>query len=195
MGRRLMAAALTITLCLGLSSCSAARKDADTADAIAERYSKISAFSANVRIRADYGDRTQDYAVRYEYQAPKKSVITLLEPEEVSGIRATLNEEGGALEFDGAILDTGPLSGTGLSPVECLPALMNAWSGGYVSEYGNEKLDGTDCALLTYLISPEEISVEIRTYFEKNTLAPFRAELLSGGERVLTCSFEDVVSG
>ena len=195
MGRRLAAAALMITLCLGLSSCLGAKNDEDASKKVAQYYSSLGSMTATVRVYADYGDRTQEYLMSYEYTAPDGNTVTLIEPEEIAGIKAALSEDGVTLEFDGVILETGHLRGTGLTPVECLPALMSAWSGGYISEYGSEKVGGNDCALLTYLLSQGGVSLEVRTYFEKNTLLPHMAELFSGGERILTCSFEDVNPG
>ena len=80
-------------------------------------------WSAQVEVTADYGQRVYQYGLKASWDG-EETVLTLTEPETVAGISARLKEGESLLEYDGLILETGPLDGEGLTAVSAVPALM-----------------------------------------------------------------------
>ena len=139
-------------------------------------------FSADVA--ADFGDRVYDFTLACAYDGTV-GTLTVTAPRSIAGISATVRDGSSRLEFDGAGLDFGPLANGVASPL-CLPWLLgSAWSGDYIAWAGK---DG-EYDYITWLKGYNEQELTINTWFQKNI--PVRAEVLSGGQRVLTATIED----
>ncbi|MDR2671088.1 MAG: hypothetical protein LBC26_05145, partial [Oscillospiraceae bacterium] len=130
------------------------------------------------------------FTLRFDYDRDGESVVEILAPEEVRGVRATIAAGETALSYDDLILETGPLPGTGLTPVDALPVMLKTWGEGYVASTGREKLDGVACLLMVYKSTAAGVEVEQRVWFEKETSKPVRAETYAANVRVIDCVFE-----
>lgn len=83
--------------------------------AVRGEYLAMERCAAEVAVTADYGQRVYEFLLSAAVDG-EETVLTLREPELAAGITARIGEEGGALEYDGLALDTGPLDGDGLVP-------------------------------------------------------------------------------
>ena len=93
-------------------------------------------------VSADYGDRVWDFRLIYEGNG-ESGTVTVLEPEQITGIQAELTEgKTLRLSYDGALLDTGALFGNAATPLQALPLTVLAVREGYVSSTWEESLDG-----------------------------------------------------
>ena len=86
-------------------------------------------FSAHVS--AQYDEKTAEFTLAYE-QTKDASFISVVEPELLSGIKASLKGESLSLEYDGAMLDIGTLDDAELSPMSALPLIVRAMRDGHL---------------------------------------------------------------
>lgn len=129
--------------------------------------------SFTAQLRCEYEDRSVDFELKYQEDGEGLSV-TVVSPELVRGITARAKSGETSLEYDGLILDTGPLDAFGLSPMTALPTLISALRDGYVDSVWEEK--GEYAALL---VPSDNMNVQIN--LDKYTMRPVYAELVSDG--------------
>lgn len=96
---------------------------------------------AQLELTADYGQRVYTYGIDLSWQREGETVLTITAPENVAGITARILEGETALEYDGMRVETGPLDGSGMSPVDAVPVLLDYAEGGYIAACGMETVD------------------------------------------------------
>ena len=135
-------------------------------------------------ITADYGDRVHGFTIRYDSRA---STLEVLAPEIIAGLVIHISEDGTTLRYEGAELNTGPLTEDGLSPMAALPLIVFQWKEGHILDAHFETLSGRQAVVMTTHISDR---VRHMTWFDKETGIPMRAEILADGFAVIHCIFE-----
>ena len=123
----------------------------------------------------------------------RTTLLTVVEPELIAGITARLKEDGAYLEYDGASLSTGPLTGEGMTPLEAVPFLMGQLTSGYMARCVYENWDGSQ-VLKVECRDPEGAEgagSECALYFDPDDHGLLRAELSYDGAVVLTAEFTD----
>jgi len=184
--KKAIALALLLALILPVSACRVSGKAAeDLARSVRDKVKSASAVTLSLDVRADYVDRVYDFSFTYSGDG-KTGEITVTAPESIAGLKAHFSESGGRLEYDGVFLDTGPITWDGLSPAEAVPLLLDQWREGYISSTTFEKLDEADTLVLSTDVSD---TVTQRTWFDRETLLPLRAEISENGRLILTCTF------
>ena len=151
-------------------------------------YLELNACTAQTEITADYGQRvvryTADAAVEGEH-----TVLNLTAPETVAGITVHLDGQDSTLEYDGMTVETGVLDGEKLTPLNAIPALLEAVRSGYITacSYTDEELLRVDCG--DPELGPGK-GRETSLWFdgEGNLL---RGELSQDGRLVVSCDFSE----
>ena len=156
---------------------------------IQARYAGLKEFTATVDIAADYGDRVSHYTVVYEQTSPGEASISIERPSEIAGMTAHIKGGGSELHYDGLILETGPLAGTALTPIDAVPAMLAAWAVSRASDFSSTQYNGVKCWQLTFLSSAGENTIEQTAWFSADTLKPIRAETSADGRLVIACDF------
>ena len=186
--------ALMMTLALTLTGCGAgqeAHRAEECLNQIRSQYLEMTACEGHADITADYGQRVYDFGVDFSWQKEGDTVLTLTAPEMVAGITARIRAGETALEFDGVILETGPLNAAGLSPVDALPALLTYAREGFAAECVLEG-EGEEARLRVIFRDPQAQSgqgTEAQLWFVPDSGALARAELAQDGATVLQCTF------
>ncbi|NLM83129.1 MAG: hypothetical protein GX189_00250 [Clostridiales bacterium] len=184
--KRAVALLLTIALLPLAASCRISGRSAQRlSQAIRDKIKNASTVTLSVNVRADYVDRVYDFSFSFT-GGGEGGEITITAPESIAGLKAHLSKSGTRLEYDGAFLDTGPLTWDGLSPAEAVPLLLDQWREGYISNTSYEKLGDTDAFVIATEVSD---SISQRTWFDRESLLPLRSELSENGRLVLTCEF------
>ncbi|MBR7082154.1 MAG: hypothetical protein IKI49_05590 [Oscillospiraceae bacterium] len=180
--------AIITLFCAALCACSS--KAALSKDAIAREYAELSSLTLRADVTADCGDRVFEYGMKYE-GSPEGGTITVVSPDSIAGLRVNTDFSSGeaALLYDGAELMAGELDSDGLTAVSAIPAMLDRWKNGYVTEASGELLGGSKYTALTYPISGE---TTLKTWFDPDTLLPYRAEIAVSGKTVIFCEFQDV---
>ena len=136
-------------------------------------------------ITADYGDKVYEFTVQVQY-APEETKLTVVSPEEISGISATVTEQGTNISFDGAALDFGKLANGYVSPVSASWLLGQCWTGEYISAAGP---DG-DYEKITYLRGYDDQELMVNTWLDEAGV-PVQAEVFFGERRCLNIRIRD----
>ena len=158
--------------------------------AIRGEYLEMTSCAATAEITADYGQRVYQYTMSVE-ASEEETALVITAPETVAGITARLKEKDGLMEYDGVIVETGPMDEEGLTPVSSIPVLLEEARSGYIRACSLEE-DGTllrvDCG------DPEGEpgkGREVTLWFEASTHALARGEVKLDGFRAILCQFQE----
>ena len=193
---RLRMGVLTISLCLALTACGGGAGISPAEQLALDIRGELletAGCTAQLELTADYGQRVYTYGIGLSWQREGETVLTITAPENVAGITARILEGETALEYDGMRVETGPLDGSGMSPVDGVPALLDYALEGFIAACGMEELDGVQ-ALRVDCRDPERAPGEGRAcalWFAPDTHALLRGELSQDGFTVLTCVFSE----
>lgn len=147
--------------------------------------------SGTAEVTADYGLRVYDFTLDFTWQREGDTVLTLTAPEELAGLTAKVSQGQTRLEFDGISLDTGALTGEGLTPMELVPALMEWAQTGFMDQCVYETLDETPVLRVQFRdpdVQPGS-GTECAAWFSQTDHALLRAELYWNGELALSGNF------
>ena len=182
-----------ILLLAALCACGGGTDDNDLFLSLREDFQNMDTWSGQAALTADYGQRVYDYSLTFTGSREEGTVLTILAPEEAAGITAEAKEGRTWLDYDGVRLETGPLDPAGLSPMDALPALLEAMETGSVTETGTEN-DGTRDILLVTIGDPDLPAGRGRETifrFDKSRKTLLEAELRSDGAAVIRCVFSE----
>jgi hypothetical protein len=170
--------ALTVVLC----GCGK-REEAAVRD-LQRRWAEAEQITAQTEITFHLDGTARSFTVATVWE-PQGATTTILAPEAVSGISATVSGEEMVLRYEGAALSV-PVPAV-LSPAVCVPYLVRSVTEGYLLEYGAEMLDGLDCVRAAFdPTAPDGSTVLCTVWFETETLAPRYTEFSTDGAVVLT---------
>ena len=182
-----------LMISLLLSACGAGGngEPQELALTIRGEYLSAQGCAAELDITADYGQRVYTYAVKVTV-AGDEGVLTVTAPEEVAGITVHMDPEQGRLEYDGAMLETGPLDQGGLTPVEAVFALLESARSGFMDSCVPEVLGErqTVRVLCRQPELPAGQGRETSLWFDSGTHSLVQGEILVDGHRVILCRFK-----
>lgn len=189
--RKGMVCVLMISLLL--SSCGSA--EGETADDLALKlrgeYLAAESCTGTACVSADYGQRVYQYELEFQSDE-EQTILTLTAPETVAGLTARLSwEEGSVLEYDGAVIETGPLNENGLTPVSAIPSIQRTIQKGYLDSCVLEETEGGSALRLTSRDPEQELGSGTETvlWFDPNTFQLQRGEIWQDGFCVIQCEF------
>lgn len=151
-------------------------------DPVAElqrQYAAVTSATMEADIVCHYEDEVREYTLLCAY-TPEKSTVTVLAPENLSGISAAVENGTLTLSYDDLSLDAGVYSAAAVSPVAAIPKLMEAAGRGYPAEQSEEVLDERDCIRMGCDLS-DDTGTLYTTWFDKETLLPLRSEITTDG--------------
>ena len=186
--RKALSCVLMMTLLLsGCKAGSGEERPENLAARIRGEYLSLGGWTARLDITADYGERVYEFSVDASWEKDGPTVLTVTAPESVAGITARLEDGEGYLEYDGASLSTGPLTGDGLSPLEVIPFVMKELTQGYMARAHYVQV-GERQVLEVLCRNPEEaegIGAECLLQFDPETHDLLQAELFWDGVSVV----------
>jgi len=135
------------------------------------------------KVQADFGDTTEQYTLNYSFDGTQW-IVLVTEPPFVSGVTARITKDASELEYDGAILTTGDLTGNGIVPISALPLIYETLAVGMMDSMWEEGelIAGT-------FVYDDSISVSV--WFDSSG-DPVAAELMEQGVVKAKCILEDV---
>ncbi len=175
-------ALLPVLLCCLLLSACGDRAAQSRYEAFADALSSAESLAFTAEVRCEYPERSQRFTLRYEKEAGVQRV-TVLAPQLIEGVSATLGEDGAALCYEGVTLDTPPLDPYGLTPMNALPKLVSALATALPDTHWEE--DG--CAV--YRLVPDD-HLAVTVWFTEG-MKPLAAELASDGNVGVFCELSD----
>lgn len=181
------ACVLTLTLCLLLTGCGGETEE--TAD-LRVRYHDMAGCVMEAAVTCGQEGLEWTAELRCEYVPGGESVIEVLSPESIAGVRAVLDEDAWTLEYEGDCLNAGPVSPEEISPAACLPRLMNALRDGWLLEENRETWNGVPCLRLSVDQSGSQGGKVISTvWLRQDDGTPLRGEIAVDDEIFLTAEF------
>lgn len=174
-----LAGALLLTGCAGKGESATGQ-----IQAIQMAYGRLEHFTAQAEVTADYGQRVYGYSVTIEGDR-NSGTMTVTEPESIAGTVLTWSDGETELEYDGAVLDTGALSGSGLSPADAMPAVLTACWNGAVVDYCSDTLEEQEVLYAT-LDAGNQDGCQVACWFQPDSYALVRAEVSQDGQVVIT---------
>ena len=177
--RRATLFALTMTFALLCGCGGSGNEEKKAFESWRQTYAAAQAHESEAVVTASDDTRACEYTLRYEKGADGETV-EVLAPETVAKVKATVQDDGARLEYDGVQLDTGTALEGKLSPLMSLPALARFIQKGHVESVWTEKKDG-ESYNVTELENGE--GAHLRLWQQQSDLTPVYAELRSG-ERV-----------
>ena len=191
--RKMISCVLMMTLLL--TGCGTTKDDSpeNLAAQIRAEYLALHGWSSTVAISADYGEQVFDFAVEAVWQRDGDTVITVIEPQLISGVTARIRDGETVLEYDGAGFSLGMLDLSGLTPVSAIPALMNCITTGYMAQcsWQGEEAARKLVVLCRDPNAAPETGTEYTLIFDPATHSLERAEVAVDGELRLTAQFTD----
>lgn len=189
--RQLKLALMMILLPLLLVGCGGSENEAEEA-ALGFRTAFIAAGEAEARVnlRADYGDYVRDFTIDFSYVNGDQCTMTLVAPETIAGLTATLESGSAVLKYDGIELVTGTMYDSGLTPLDALPYMMEAWRGAVIEQCAYEKQDDTELLRISFNAGD---NVVYTLWADGKT--PVAAEIAASGTTFIFCEFETFTMG
>ena len=180
---------MTLLLLL-LAACGGrGEEEAGTAD-LRDRYHDMTGCVMEAGVSCGQEGLAWEAELRCEYVPGGESVVEVLSPEMIAGVRAVLSEPEWRLEYQGDSLNAGTLSDEEISPAACLPRLMSALRDGWLLEENEEEWDGVPCRRITVDQSGLQDGKILSTiWLRLEGGAPLRGEIAVDGEIILTADF------
>jgi len=177
----LMIAALLLSGCSGEKAFERERQEARS------RWQESESLSFKAEVCAELNEGVFECSLRCTFSSGE-TVIEILSPESIAGIKARIGEGETRLEYDGIILALGdPMLGES-SPLAAMPTIMNSLLKGHVNYMWSETED--DLPLAVWEVYVDESS-SMNLWFERENYTLMHAELVSGGRAVVKCKITD----
>lgn len=174
-----------MTLCLLLAGCGGE----ETVNFRAP-YQTMTGCELEAVVRCEQDGAEWEGELRCAYVPGGESWVEVLSPELIAGVRAVFSDTDWRLEYQGASLNAGTLSGEAVSPALCLPRLMSALRDGWLLEEDREDWGEVPCLRLTLDQSGTRGGKLVSTlWLREDDGTPLRGELAVDGENILTAEF------
>lgn len=179
----------TITLCLLLCGCGGTGGEEAAAN-LRDRYHDMAGCIMEATVSCDQEGLQWEASLRCEYIPGGESLVEVLSPEAIAGVRAVLSDTDWRLEYEGESLNAGALSEEEISPAACLPRLMNALRDGWLLEESAETWEETPCLRVAVdQTGTQDGRIVSTVWLRQDDGTPLRGEIAINGEIILTADF------
>lgn len=149
---------LLLLLLLFLTACGATSAE-ERAAKVQESLGAMTAYRTEVKADIPRETETLHYAFSIEHDG-EETAVTLIEPQLLAGVTATLTDGALQLSYDGVVLDAGT-AGKNVSGVNCAPLFLRAMAEGYVLRSSLEDFGGEEAL---FILCESECSGEVLNY-------------------------------
>ena len=183
---------LTVFILLALLLVGCGEKTQSRAEEWQQRYAQMQGYEALVEVSVPREDETLHYTLSLEKSGDSVRAA-VIEPEELTGIAATLTGDALTLEYDGMVLDAGTLSPR-VSALNCVPLVLDGFSRAYLDSVGSETLDGKDTLRADFSVTLGDETLGGTVWFTDGG-APVYLETSEGGKIIAAAEFTNFVFG
>ena len=183
---------LTVFILLALLLSGCGEKTQSRAEEWQQRYAQMQGYEALVEVSVPREDETLHYTLSLEKSGDSVRAA-VIEPEELTGIAATLTGDALTLEYDGMALDAGTLSPR-VSALNCVPLVLDGFSRAYLDSVGSETLDGKDTLRADFSMTLGDETLGGTVWFTDGG-APAYLEASEDGKIIAAAEFTNFVFG
>lgn len=183
---------LTVFILLALLLSGCGEKTQSRAEEWQQRYAQMQSYEALVEVSVPREDETLHYTLSLEKSGDSVRAA-VIEPEELTGIAATLTGDALTLEYDGMALDAGTLSPR-VSALNCVPLVLDGFSRAYLDSVGSETLDGKDTLRADFSMTLGDEMLGGTVWFTDGG-APVYLEASEDGKIIAAAEFTNFVFG
>lgn len=178
----------TIALCLLLTACGGAGEES-TVD-LRGLYHDMAGCTMEATVTCDQEGMEWEATLRCDYVPEGETMVEVLSPETIAGVKAVVNESDWQLEYEGECLNAGALGQEEISPALCLPRLMNALRDGWLLEENEENWNDIPCLRLSVDQSGLQDGKIVSTvWLRQEDGTPVQGEIAVDGEIILKAEF------
>ena len=170
-------AAMMICLAALLSGCAAEQTDTRAED-LQRRYAAMDGYAATVELTTAERDESTRYRLDVKREG-EETRVTVLEPEAIAGVGATISGDALSLTYDGMTLAAGGAE-TELNAVNGTDVVLRAAAEGFITEQNAERYGDTDALRLCLETELNGETLYVTAYFDAND-APLYAEIERDG--------------
>lgn len=160
-----------------LSGCAAESTDT-RAENLQQKYAAMDGYAATVELTAADRDESMHYRLDVRRQ-DGETRVTVLEPEAIAGVSATVSGDALSLTYDGMALEAGGAP-TELNAVNGTDLVLRAAANGFITEQNHEPYEGTDALRLCLETEQNGQTLRVTVYFDDQD-APLYAEIERDG--------------
>ena len=178
----------TIALCLLLTACGGMGEEPSAN--LRNLYHDMAGCTMEATVICDQEGLEWEASLRCDYVPEGETVIEVLAPEIIAGVKAVVRESDWQLEYEGERLNAGTLSRDDISPALCLPRLMDALRDGWLLEENEESWNDVPCLRLCVDQTGLQDGKTVSTlWLRQEDGTPVRGEIAVDGENILTAEF------
>ena len=171
---------LTLTVLL----CGCGRDEEEAVRDVQSRWAQAQKVTVEAEVTCHFDGGSRSFTVASVWE-PAGATTTILVPEELAGISATVTGEELLLRYEGAAISAGVP--TVLSPAACVPYLLRSVADGYLLDCGGETIDGLDCLRAAFdTTAPDGSKILCTVWLERQSGVPCYTEFSTDGVVVLT---------
>ncbi|MBR0312301.1 MAG: hypothetical protein IJQ98_07915, partial [Oscillospiraceae bacterium] len=170
-------AAMLICLAALLSGCAAEQTDTRAED-LQRKYAAMDGYAATVELTTAERDESTRYRLDVKSEGGETRV-TVLEPEAIAGVSATVAGDALSLAYDGMALDAGGAA-TELNAVNGTDVVLRAAAEGFITEHNHERYGDADALRLCLETEMNGETLYVAVWFDEQD-APLYAEIERDG--------------
>lgn len=172
---------LLLPIALLFSACG--RENGALSEAVAFRAALLETGGCTFQaeVSADFGETVREFTLLCRAEADGTTDFTVLAPQSVEGITATVTQQGGQITYDGMAMAFGLLADGNVIPAAAPALAVNCWLSAYIVS--------ADEGETVYRMEYDEKALTVTTHFENSV--PFFAEVCYNQQRILKITISD----
>lgn len=191
---RTLAVVLCAQMLMLLCACGAAPEEEK--ESLLERYQTAQQLSMEAQVRFGSAEQVEEYTLRCDWYADGSAEIEVMEPEDIAGLKASVDGEDLTLIYEDMVLPAGELSSEEISPAMALPVLMRSVREGWLLEESREDWGEVPCVRLSWDLTGENGGKVLSAlWIRKDDGTPVHGEITVDEEIILQVEFTDFTFG